>query len=197
MNTMVELKFLRISLGLVVLISFLMPLCFANSCPSPAVVYASKGDTVTICWKNMPDSSKLKRIHVMALFRPVDEVMERVASANKTGHHIRTYDDYHHGLYVGRVDLYPDPKQDYLYLKLFNYTDKMENIYCVIYQMSGVDDVKECHANAILLRTYSEGDSATSASIVKAPATCGECDLAPQTFKIAFIIVASLTGVLT
>ncbi|XP_068730512.1 uncharacterized protein [Montipora capricornis] len=162
----------------------------------------------------MPDSSKLKRIHVMALFRPVGEEMERVATANKTGHHIRTYNDYHHGLYVGRVDLYRDPKQDYLYLKLFNYTDKMENIYCVIYQMNGVPDVTECHANAILLRTYSEGDSATSAStvkapatyegdsatsasIVKAPATCGECDLAPQTFKIAFIIVASLTGVLT
>lgn len=196
MNTMVELKFLRISLLLVVLISFLMPLCFANSCPSPPVVYASKGDTVTICWKLMPDSSKLKRIHVMALFRPVDGEMMRVATANKTGHHIRTYENYHHGLYVGRVDLFSDPKQDYLYLKLFNYTDKMENIYCVIYQMTGVNDITACHANAILLRTYSEGDSATSASTVKAPATYGERDSAPQTFKIPFIIVASLTGVL-
>ena len=103
----------------------------------------------------MPDSSKLKRIHVMALFRPVEEEMVKVATANKTGHYFRSYDYYHHGLYVGRVDLYPDPKQDYLYLKLFNYTDKMENIYCVIYQMTGVLDVTECHANAILLRTYS------------------------------------------
>ena len=81
--------------------------------------------------------------------------MAPVAAASKDGHYFRTYQSNHHGLYVGRVDLYYDPKQDYLYLKLFNYTDKMENIYCVIYQMKNVHDITECHANAILLRTYS------------------------------------------
>lgn len=75
----------------------------------------------------------------------------RVVIVNKIGYYICIYENYYYGLYVGRVDLFFDLKQDYLYLKLFNYIDKMENIYCVIYQMIGVNDIIVCYVNVILL----------------------------------------------
>ena len=130
--------------------------CVVTSCPSPSVVYASKGDNVTLCWR-LPENytqTQLSRIHVVALYRPVDEEMMRIAIANQTGHLVREFKKYHKGLYFGRVQLRADLKKGFFYFTILNYTSELGNIYCLEFQMTGVNDIKACHVTSITVRDY-------------------------------------------
>ena len=132
---------------------------YASSCPSSPITYASEGDNVTMCWKLLPEanSALLKRITVMALKRPVESVMEKVASVNgHEGTFFRFYENYHDGLYVNRVTADADLQSLVLFLRLTNYTSKMQNIYCIKYEMSAKDDITTCHSEALILRDISK-----------------------------------------
>ena len=127
----------------------------SGSCPSPPVTYASKDDSVTLCWQVPPDvnTSRLTRFTVIALKRPVQLVMEKVASARNNGKFFRTYDSNHHALYKERATMDVDPQTRMLYLRMTNYSSDMENVYCVLYEMFIVNDVLKCHSHAVFLRT--------------------------------------------
>ena len=92
----------------------------------------------------------------MALKRPVEKYMEKVASANKDGTFFRWYEDNHDGLYVDRINVVADLPASMLFIRMSNYTSKMENVYCILYEMSGPDDVRTCHSQAVFLRTIGE-----------------------------------------
>ena len=94
----------------------------------------------------------LKRFTVMALKRPFEAVMEKVASVNNNGTFFRFYENYHDGLYVNRVTADADLQSLVLFLRLTNYTSKMQNIYCIKYEMSAKDDINTCHSQALILR---------------------------------------------
>ena len=80
--------------------------------------------------------------------------MVRIATANETGHLVRVFKKNHHGLYVDRVKLRADLKKGFFYVTILNYTSELANIYCLNFQMSGVNDVKECHITSITVRDY-------------------------------------------
>ena len=92
----------------------------------------------------------------MALKRPEEAVMEKVASVNRDGTFFRFYENYHDGLYVNRVTADADFQAMTLFLRLTNFTSKMENVYCLLYEMSGPDDVTTCHSQALILRDIGE-----------------------------------------
>lgn len=77
--------------------------------------------------------------------------MKKVASAYDNGAFLRTYTE-HDGLYVGRVALEADLQAGNLFFRISNYTSQMENVYCVLYEMSPSDNVRTCHSQAVLLR---------------------------------------------
>ena len=124
-------------------------------CPSLPVTYALVGDNVTLCWQipTETNTTQLKRFTVLALKRPVQREMEKVASANKGGQYFRTYDKNHDGLYKDRVTVNADLQARMLFLRMANYTTDMENVYCVLYEMSVINDVPKCHSHAVFLRT--------------------------------------------
>lgn len=126
-----------------------------SSCPSPTVTYAAKADNVTLCWQIPADInlSTLTRFTVLALKRPVQLVMEKVASAKADGKFFRTYDDYHAGLYNGRATMDADLNGRMVFFKITNYSTTMENVYCLLYEMFVFNDVPLCHSHAIFLRT--------------------------------------------
>ncbi|XP_058945504.1 uncharacterized protein [Pocillopora verrucosa] len=129
------------------------PTC--SSCPSPAVTYAAETDNVTLCWQ-IPadiDIKRLTRFTVLALKRPVQLVMEKVASAGDSGKFFRTYDDYHDGLYSGRATMDADLSGRMVFFRITNYSTAMENVYCILYEMFVLNDVLMCHSHAIFLRT--------------------------------------------
>jgi len=209
---MVASTFSRIFLGLAVLSCLFTTACVVTSCPSPSVVYASKGDNVTLCWRLPKSSTKTPpfRTHVMTLSRPVDEEMMRIASANETGHISREFEKHHKGLYFGRVKLHADLKKGFFYFTILNYISKLGNIYCVDYQMTGLNDIKGCHVNSVTVRNYpgdeffhttptpaTKGDEFfNSTPTVKAPGTKGERVSAHQTYKIPFIVAMTVVGIL-
>ncbi|XP_067054410.1 uncharacterized protein [Acropora muricata] len=209
---MVASTFSRNFLGLAVLSCLFTTACVVTSCPSPSVVYASKGDDVTLCWKLPKSSTKTPpfRTHVKTLSRPVDEEMMRIATANETGHIVREFKKNHKGLYFGRVKLHADFKKGFFYFTMLNYTSKLGNIYCVDYQMTGLNDIKGCHVNSVTVRNYpgdeffrttptpaTKGDEFfNSTSTVKAPGTKGERVSAHQTYKIPFIVAMTVVGIL-
>ena len=79
--------------------------------------------------------------------------MEKVASVNgHEGTFFRFYENYHDGLYVNRVTADADLQSLVLFLRLTNYTSKMQNIYCIKYEMSAKDDINTCHSQALILR---------------------------------------------
>ncbi|KAL9971392.1 hypothetical protein ACROYT_G023912 [Oculina patagonica] len=151
----------------------------------------------------------------MALKRPVEADMEKVASANKDGTFFRWYKDYHDGIYVDRVNVTADLPGRMLFLRLTNYTIKMENVYCVLYEMSGPDNVRTCHDQAVFLRNIGSevptGDygstvkstvKSTMATVTnktentKVPQSATEGQgVAPFNHKTALIIVGCLLGV--
>lgn len=127
----------------------------AYSCPSSPVTYASEGDNVTMCWKLLPENEIL-RFSVMALKRPVEAVMEKVATVNRDGTFFKFYEVFHDGLYVNRVTADADLQTSELFLRLTNFTSKMQNIYCIKYEILGKDDVSTCHSEALILRDIGE-----------------------------------------
>ena len=130
------------------------------------MVYASQGTNITLCWKLLPEAnaSALDRITVIALFRPVDLEMKKVASARNDGSFFRVYDNNHNGLYKDRATLEADLPTKILFLRMANYTSKMENVYCVLYEMSGPNNVRTCHSQAVLLRDVGKYVSYTQSS---------------------------------
>ena len=127
----------------------------AYSCPSPPVTYASEGDNVTMCWTLLPDAHSpfLKRFSLMALKKASGTVWEKVASVNrKDGTFFRWYENYHDGLYVNRATADADLQAMELFLRLTNFTNKMENVYCIKYEMSGKADINTCVSQALILR---------------------------------------------
>ena len=122
------------------------------------MTYASEGDNVTMCWTLLPEANAtiLKRFSVMALKRPLEAVMEKVASVNRDGTFFRFYENYHDGLYVNRVTADADFRAMALFLRLTNFTSKMQNIYCIKYEMAGKDDITTCHSQALILRDTGE-----------------------------------------
>ena len=88
----------------------------------------------------------------MALKRPVELDMEKVASAKKDGKFEQWYQGFHDGLYVNRVRVVADFPRGMLVLTLTNYTSKIQNIYCVKYELFGLDNVATCHSQAVFLR---------------------------------------------
>ena len=166
-------------------------MCVVDSCPSPSVVYASVGDNITLCWKILPEanSGDLTRFTVMTLFRPVEEEMKKVASADKNGKFFRVFDRNHDGLYKKRVTVDADLQAGMLFLRMANYTNKMENVYCVLYEMSGSNDVQTCHSYAVLLRNIGKF----------LPGLCPKCCMSsvlPRSIKFCrisvFAILASI-----
>ena len=112
-----------------------------------------------MCWTLLPyaHSVFLKRFSVMALERPVGTAWAKVASVNrKDGTFFRFYENYHDGLYVNRVTADADLQAMELFLRLTNFTSKMENIYCIKYEMSGKDDVSTCVSQPLILRDAGE-----------------------------------------
>ena len=118
------------------------------------MTYASVGDNVTLCWKipKEANTTQLKRFTILALKRPVQQEMQKVASAHKDGKFFRVYTKYHDTLYKGRVTVHADLKAGLLFLKISNYTKAMENVYCSLYEMSGINDLLTCHTDALFLR---------------------------------------------
>lgn len=117
-------------------------------------MYASEGSNVTICWKIVPEANPkfLSGFTVWALLRPGDEQMAKVGEADGNGTHSLTFDS-HAKIYVRRATVEADLVSKILYLRLVNYTSKMENIYCVHYKMSGgFNNIKTCHSHAVFLR---------------------------------------------
>ena len=82
--------------------------------------------------------------------------MEKVVSVNSDGTFFRFYENYHDGLYVNRVTADADLQSLVLFLRLTNFTSKMQNIYCIKYEMSGKDDITTCHSQALILRDIGE-----------------------------------------
>ena len=79
--------------------------------------------------------------------------MDKVASANKDGQYFKTYVKNHDGLYKDRVTVNADLQARMLFLRMANYTTDMQNVYCVLYEMSVINDVLKCHSHAVFLRT--------------------------------------------
>lgn len=131
-------------------------------------MFASVGDNVTLCWQITAEINEkygyLRGFTVLALRKPGQYLMEKVASANKNGTFARTYEDYHNGLYKDRVTLDADLRAGKLFLRIKNYTNQMENVYCVLYEMSVISNVRSCHATAVILRT--EGNTQEKAQII-------------------------------
>ncbi|XP_074634571.1 uncharacterized protein LOC141893091 [Acropora palmata] len=196
---MVASTFSRSFLGLAVLSClFTIAACVVTSCPSPSVMYASKGDDVTLCWR-LPESHTkkyLSRITVVTLSRPVDEEMMPIATANQTGHLVREFKKHHNGLYFGRVKLRADLKKGFFYFTILNYISKLGNIYCVEFQMTNVNDIKTCHVTSITVRDYPGDEFFSTTSAVKASATNGGRASDRQTYKIPFIVTATVVGIL-
>ena len=82
--------------------------------------------------------------------------METVALINGNGAFWRFFEKFHDGLYVNRVTADADLQAMKLYLRLTNFTSRMQNIYCVKYEMRGKDDIHTCHSEALMLRDIGE-----------------------------------------
>ena len=82
--------------------------------------------------------------------------METVALINGNGAFWRFFEKFHDGLYVNRVTADADLQAMKLYLRLTNFTSRMQNIYCVKYEMNGKDDIHTCHSEALMLRDIGE-----------------------------------------
>ena len=117
-------------------------------------MYASQGDNITICWKLLPEanSSELSRITVMTLVRPDEQEMKKVASATPKGKFHRVFDRNHKALYKDRVTVDADLQEKNLFFRITNYTSNMANMYCVLYEMSGSDNIGTCYTSAVFLR---------------------------------------------
>lgn len=149
--------FLQIFIGIFSLGIFNAGCNAATDCPSPPITYAAEGDDITLCWKMLPEAvnesdSFLKRITVFALKRPAELDMEKIASANKTGQFLRVYDASHNGLYKDKATVFADLPTGMFYLNITDYNDNMDNVYCPLYEMSGINDIPSCHTQALLLR---------------------------------------------
>lgn len=142
-------------IALALITAALVNMSRSSSCPSATVTYAAKADNVTLCWKIPADINlqKLTRFTVLALKRPVQLIMEKVASAQAKGKFFRTYDDYHAGLYNGRATMDADLNGRMVFFRITNYSATMENVYCILYEMFVLNDVPMCHSHAIFLRT--------------------------------------------
>ena len=92
----------------------------------------------------------------MALKRPVELVMEKVALINKDGSFWRFFANLHDGFYANRVTAEGDLQVMTMTLRLTNFTKRMENIYCVKYDLRVKDDVSTCHSQALILRDIGE-----------------------------------------
>ena len=103
----------------------------------------------------MANDSNLRRFTVMALKRPVELQIEKVASAINSGQFMKTYNN-HDGLYNDRATVFADLPGGMLYFRISNYTSKMDSVYCLFYEMLGPDNVKTCHSQALLLRNVGE-----------------------------------------
>ncbi|KAJ7393579.1 hypothetical protein OS493_006564 [Desmophyllum pertusum] len=77
--------------------------------------------------------------------------MDKVSSARDSGIFFRTYNK-HDGVYLGRATVDADLPGGMLFLRITNYTSKMENVYCLFYEMDGPNNVQTCHSQALLLR---------------------------------------------
>lgn len=223
-TSMDNIFFVRIAI-VVIFVNVVTTGCAAESCPSPPVVYASQGTNITLCWKLLPEAnaSALNRITVIALFRPVDMEMKKVASAHNDGSFFRVYDGNHNGLYKDRATLEADLPTKILFLRMANYTSKMENVYCVWYEMSGSNHVRNCHSQAVLLRdvgnkyrtknpstvsmttranttvntTMTTVTSTAAITTMKKPATQGERVSTQFNYKVALITIGCLLVVLS
>jgi len=92
----------------------------------------------------------------MALKKPLGLVMEKVALINNDGSFWRFFANLHDGLYVNRVTAEADLQAMTLILRLTNFTKRMENIYCVKYDLRVKDDVSTCISQALILRDIGE-----------------------------------------
>ena len=81
--------------------------------------------------------------------------MDKVSSARDSGIFFRTYNK-HDGVYLGRATVDADLPGGMLFLRITNYTSKMENVYCLFYEMDGPNNVQTCHSQALLLRNVGE-----------------------------------------
>lgn len=82
--------------------------------------------------------------------------MEEVASANGSGQFEKVYITKHDRLFINKVTVYADLPAGMLYLRIENYTRKMDNVYCVLYNISDGRPFEACHAQALLLRNIGE-----------------------------------------
>ncbi|KAJ7381410.1 hypothetical protein OS493_001545 [Desmophyllum pertusum] len=172
-------------------------------------MYGSQGDNITLCWQIRPEvnTSQLTRFSVIALKRPVQLEMEKVASARKDGRFFRTYDSNHDGLYKDRVTMDADLQANMLFLRMTNYSNNMENMYCVLYEMFIVNDILTCYSHAVFLRTVDtdlpsssyngvQSTMATETNTTEIPkSTQGQDDyLNASMFRTGFIVISTLLG---
>lgn len=77
--------------------------------------------------------------------------MKKVAAANPKGKLDRVFENNHEGLYKNRVTLDFDLQEKNLYFRITNYTSKMANVYCPLYELSGSNNIRTCHTSAVFL----------------------------------------------
>ncbi|XP_073255484.1 uncharacterized protein [Porites lutea] len=180
-------------------------------CPSGPLMLASVGDNVTLCWQITAEINELEKylrlFTVLALIRPGQVQMQKVASANQNGTFVRTYESYHLGLYKDRVTVDADLQAGKLFLRITNYTNQMENVYCVLYEMTIINDVRSCFANAVILRTKVAGPDLPTGSYVNSTASAMNSTETPQStegeteirtgedYRTELIIVSTVLGV--
>lgn len=180
-------------------------------CPSRPLMFASVGDNVTLCWQITVEINELekylRRFTVSALIRPGQNQMQKVASANQNGTFSRTYEDHHLGLYKDRVTVDADLQAGKLFLRITNYTNQMENVYCVFYEMTIINDVRSCFANAVILRTKVAGPDLPTGNYVNSTASAMNSTESPQStegdteirrgedYRTELIIVSTVLGV--
>lgn len=143
----------------------------ANSCPSLPITYASDGDNVTLCWRIAVNATTVNQYIIKALKRPLQAKMEEVASANGSGQFEKVYITKHDRLFINKVTVYADLPAGMLYLRIENYTRKMDNVYCVLYNISDGRPFEACHAQALLLRNVDLRESLAKTTTMMAPET--------------------------
>lgn len=163
----------------------------ANSCPSLPITYASDGDNVTLCWRIIVNASSVNRYIIKALKRPIQTNMDEVASANGTGHFEKVYAKDHDGLYFNKVTVFADLSAGMLYLRIKNYTRKMDNVYCVLYNISDGPPLEACHSQALLLRNVDHRESPVQTTTTMTTETTSKTTTA--TITTATITTATIT----
>lgn len=170
-------------------------------CSSPLVTYALLGGNATLCWKINVDLRSLKRFTIMAIRKPLQFDLEKLASANSDGRFFRTFPKRHSGVFVGKSKVYANIQARELFFEVTNYTTDMENMFCVMYEMEIINPVRKCIEHPLFLRTYVPSNAtvtsvtSTNATKLRRPTKGRTNARIGETYFTPFVIVTCFLGV--